>query len=245
MAGISSILVYFSLTDRAENSVPVIVTLSSEQLMGLGYTSESAVCDDDIWEDEAPSRPVQTSVTGTAIAFPIDINAATAEELMNINGIGEVTAEKIISYREENGCFCSLDDLLNVEGIGSKKFADIKDYLYIDSEIAAKAAETAVSESALPESREETSTVSVSAVLPGEPDLPLDLNTASAEELMSISGVGEATAEAIIEYANTVGFDDVSDLMNISGIGEKRFEAIAPYVYVKRSHKQSNSENSD
>lgn len=56
-----------------------------------------------------------------AYAGPVDINAADAGALANaINGIGEKKAGSIVQYRELNGPFASVDDLINVKGIGMK-----------------------------------------------------------------------------------------------------------------------------
>lgn len=51
-------------------------------------------------------------------AGPLDLNAATAEELEGLPGIGPVLAARIVAYREEHGPFRSVDDLLEVPGIG-------------------------------------------------------------------------------------------------------------------------------
>ena len=59
----------------------------------------------------------------------ININTATLEELMSINGLGEAKAKAIIKYREENGYFKIIDDLLNVSGIGESSFEKIKEYI--------------------------------------------------------------------------------------------------------------------
>ena len=61
----------------------------------------------------------------------ININTATAEELMTIDGIGEATAAKIIEYREKNNGFISIDELLNVSGIGVAKLEKIRDFVVI------------------------------------------------------------------------------------------------------------------
>ena len=57
----------------------------------------------------------------------ISINNATLEELMMLEGVGEAKAKSIIEYREKNGLFQSIEDLLNVSGIGESLFAKIKE----------------------------------------------------------------------------------------------------------------------
>ena len=57
----------------------------------------------------------------------ISINNATKEEFLNLPGIGESKAEAIISYRNENGAFQSIEDIKNVSGIGDAVFEKIKD----------------------------------------------------------------------------------------------------------------------
>lgn len=59
----------------------------------------------------------------------ININTATAEELMTLDGIGEATARKIIEYREENNGFMSIDELSSVSGIGVAKLEKIRNFV--------------------------------------------------------------------------------------------------------------------
>lgn len=61
----------------------------------------------------------------------ININTADSGQLQEITGVGPVTAEKIISYREENGRFDSIEDIKNVSGIGDKTFEKMKDEIKV------------------------------------------------------------------------------------------------------------------
>lgn len=56
----------------------------------------------------------------------ININKATVEELQQLQGIGEATAQKIIEHRKQNGDFKQIEDIKNVPGIGEAKFEAIK-----------------------------------------------------------------------------------------------------------------------
>ena len=61
----------------------------------------------------------------------ININTATVEELTELPGIGEATANKIIEYRKQNGKFETIEELKNVAGIGNSKFENIKDKIKV------------------------------------------------------------------------------------------------------------------
>lgn len=59
----------------------------------------------------------------------VSINNASKEMLCTLNGIGESIANRIIEYRNENGLFQNIEDLMEVKGIGQAKFEKIKDYI--------------------------------------------------------------------------------------------------------------------
>lgn len=61
----------------------------------------------------------------------INLNTATQAELQTISGIGEKKSKDIVSYREANGAFKTIDELMNVSGIGSTTIEKIKDYVTI------------------------------------------------------------------------------------------------------------------
>lgn len=61
----------------------------------------------------------------------VNINNCSKEELMTLPGIGDITSEKIIDYREDNR-FNSIEDLMMVSGIGEKKFEAVKDVITVN-----------------------------------------------------------------------------------------------------------------
>ena len=64
---------------------------------------------------------------------PVDLNTATAEELDTLPGIGESLARRIIAYREANGPFGSIEEIMEVSGIGEAKFAELEDRVTVDN----------------------------------------------------------------------------------------------------------------
>ena len=62
----------------------------------------------------------------------ININTASIQELDTLPGIGEATANKIVNYREEKGKFNSIEEIKNVNGIGDKKYEELKTLISIE-----------------------------------------------------------------------------------------------------------------
>lgn len=84
----------------------------------------------------AAGQPASSSRQSASRSAPasgkININTAGAGELVRLSGIGEKTAQSIIDHRAANGPFRRVEDLMNVKGIGPKKFDAIKDDVTID-----------------------------------------------------------------------------------------------------------------
>lgn len=96
----------------------MVTIISVQQVIGaeevLETTAEQAT---------ASVNGVESAETASA---PVDINSADAALLSTLPGIGPKTAEKITTYRATNGPFESVDELLNISGIGSQKLEKIR-----------------------------------------------------------------------------------------------------------------------
>lgn len=85
----------------------------------------------------AEEQITQTTATTTTITtqapaeFPIDINLVTYEELLQIKGVGDVTARAIIDFRESHGVITNMDMLIEISGIGESRLNLLKEYLYV------------------------------------------------------------------------------------------------------------------
>jgi competence protein ComEA len=73
----------------------------------------------------------RSSTDSTGGAAKLDLNAASADDLEALDGIGPVLASRIVAYRADNGRFVSVEDLRRVSGIGPKIFAAISDQVRV------------------------------------------------------------------------------------------------------------------
>jgi competence protein ComEA len=76
-------------------------------------------------QNKGTTPKAAAAVTATATA-PVNLNTATAEQLATIPGVGPKMAERIIDYRQKNGGFKKVEDLMNVSGVGEKSFLKMK-----------------------------------------------------------------------------------------------------------------------
>jgi competence protein ComEA len=79
----------------------------------------------------ASSGGTVATETGAAATTLVNVNTATAEELETLPGIGEVLAATIVQYREEHGPFTSVDQLVDVSGIGEVTLEEIRDLVTV------------------------------------------------------------------------------------------------------------------
>lgn len=111
----------------------LLVFFASGVLVGRHSTTTVAklvVSDDPVQPDADQTK--DTMPEEYIVGDKIDINVAPAEVFATFPGIGDVLAQRIVSYREEHGPFASVDDLLNVEGIGENKLNAMRQYLTVN-----------------------------------------------------------------------------------------------------------------
>jgi competence protein ComEA len=77
------------------------------------------------------SVSVLAQKSGNAASEKINLNSANAEQLQSLPGIGPATAKNILDYRAKVGKFNKIEEIINVKGIGEKKFQKIKDRLVV------------------------------------------------------------------------------------------------------------------
>lgn len=136
----------------------------------------------------------------------IDLNKADIEQLMTLPGIGTVKAKAIISYRQAHGNFNSIDDLINVTGIGPSTLEKIRDYVTVSK----------------------TNEVQINM---NNELKKININEADEKQLEKLPGIGPSKAKRIIEYREKNGkFKSLDELLNVNGIGPKTLEKIENYL---------------
>ncbi|MBQ7203759.1 MAG: helix-hairpin-helix domain-containing protein [Eubacterium sp.] len=88
---------------------------------------------DNAKSSEAADTATETSSTTEEISveYPLNLNTASVEELMTIDGIGESIAASIVSYREDYKKFDSVEEIKNIQGIGDGIYQRVAPYLTV------------------------------------------------------------------------------------------------------------------
>ena len=156
----------------------------------------------------------ETTTTTTTVSYPLNLNTATFEQLCTLPDIGEALAQAIINKRNSLGGFTNRKQLLEIPGIGENRYDEIRWLLYIDDEQPLTEAATPAP---APASAVTTET------LPAETaPLYINLNAASKDDLLRLSGCDETIAEHILWLRDEQlhGFKNPDELLALGLLGE-------------------------
>ncbi len=102
------------------------------------YSEKAELAKKGIWKDSSkigqkvPKKSELSGSSGVLIVYPINVNEADQATLELLPGIGPSYAKRIIEYREANGGFDSISELINIKGIGEKRLAKIRPLISVD-----------------------------------------------------------------------------------------------------------------
>ncbi|XP_028317651.1 endonuclease/exonuclease/phosphatase family domain-containing protein 1 [Gouania willdenowi] len=149
----------------------------------------------------------------------ININSATEEELMTLPGINRIVAQNIVEYRECIGGFRKVEDLALVSGIGATKLEAIK----VEICVSSRTSSSQHSPSSLRRDPEQQACSGV------------NVNTATAAQLLSLRGITEKMARSIVAYRAVHGpFKSIEDLVRVNHINSSLLDKIRFQVFVER-----------
>lgn len=117
------IYIYKKSEYKKENKIDSGCKSTSYDISNCTKNKESIII-----TDESNALPETSSATNTSL---VNINTASIKELMSLSGIGETKAKAIISYREKNGLFKSIEEIKKVNGIGNSTYDKFKESITI------------------------------------------------------------------------------------------------------------------
>lgn len=112
-----------------KTSPDIINSISDEISVSTTVTTEKVQT-----STTTKAATVTTTTTSIVYEFPCDVNVIDKDGLMQIDGIGEVLAQRIIDYRNSIGIIYNMDLLENVNGIGYSTLSNLRNYLYVSDE---------------------------------------------------------------------------------------------------------------
>lgn len=118
-------VIFVLLTKDGENTYVTVINPNNYKAADVYETIVSA-------ETGVLDVTAETDIfTEEAKTDKININTASLSELTTLTGIGEVIGQRIIDYRSENGLFYSIEEIMEVKGVGEKIFENIKEHIKI------------------------------------------------------------------------------------------------------------------
>lgn len=224
----------------ADDSFVVSSNLSSEKAETENISKAVKTTTTSVSKTTKPKTSVKSSVTVkytdeakiSAVSFPIDVNIVTFNELLEIDGIGETLAQRIIDFRSDTGVIYNLDMLLQVNGIGESKLSVLKQYLFVAS-CDYRPITSSVSTDDITQNTVITTETKMTSVKPERTRREVNINTASAIEITDCLLIDEDLAEKIIKLRNQIQyFSNSLELLYIDGLSEKMYSELKDYIII-------------
>lgn len=112
-------------------SQPKIVVNNNDNTSYASQNAQNTNVDENITYFQNNSENNNAFVSEKQFAYPVNLNTATVEDLMSVEGIGENRAWQIVSYRNEIGRYTSVAQIKNISGIGDGVYEQISPYLTV------------------------------------------------------------------------------------------------------------------
>lgn len=251
---IAAVCMYFISRENTEKAVITgeydiwetdgsIVTETEANIITVSGTVGAEIYTSETFTEDLSESMAETDRTEFLY---IDINSAGMEQLMLLDGIGEVTAEKIINYRIINGGFKNIEEIMNVNGIGKKTFFNIKDHIYVENPVYPADIDPYVPEQTYQdpvfnnepvvqtaEPSQDNTQENLLSTENETRELLFNLNTVTREELLLIPDMDEKTADSIISLRTSIKyFSNTYELLYAEEMSEAKLKKIISYFYV-------------
>jgi competence protein ComEA len=163
--------------------------------------------------------------------YRVDLNQADHDQLLQVPGIGDRTADKIEAYRQEHGDFQNPEELTRIRGIGPATYQKMTDWVTARPSPSRTGDDASASKQTANNSSKNFKAKSPSKK---EENLkrPIDINQATWQELQQLPGIGPKIAQRILDERAKSPFQSVDDLRRVSGIGPRILERLRPFVTV-------------
>ena len=173
------------------------------------------------------TRPTELD-RAPALSYRVNLNRAGRAELLQLPGVGDSLADRIDAYRRQRGGFRTVDDLVQIHGVGPATVDRLRPWVTVSE----GAQEEADSRPTTPGKKGSSQAAKPRAKKASALTAPIDLNRASPEDLQRLPGVGPKISQRIVEARLKEPFRSVDDLRRVSGVGPKTLERLRPYVTV-------------
>lgn len=195
-------------------------------------------------KDVTEKKTETQSAIKASVTFPIDVNKADKDAFCAIDGVGEYLAGQIINYRSEVKVIHSVDQLIEVDGIGKKTLDHIRSYLYVSDDVrqaytttrktAASKQETVSSKSTTAKqttvkssSKTQTTTEEIKSLK------QVNINTASAKEIADSLLITEENAQKIVDIREKIHtYSAKEEILLADAVTQDYFNQIRDYILV-------------